>query len=193
MGTLKTKKMTAAEFAVRYANRDERVELICGEVHEMSPALPSHGMQVVRITLPIAQFVQERGLGEVFGAETGFTIRHPDGTESVRAPDLAFISAERLPPDLPQSFWEIAPDLVVEVLSPSESQPYVQQKTAMWLAAGVRLVWNVDPYWKTVTVHRADGSTQILKPGDTLSGEDVLPGFELPVSQIFQPVRSRPR
>jgi Uma2 family endonuclease len=190
---MKTKKMTAVQFAARYADRDERVELIHGEVHEMSPALPPHGMQVVRITLPIAQFVQQHGLGEVFGAETGFTIRHPDGTESVRAPDLAFISAERLPPDLPQSFWEIAPDLVVEVLSPSESQPYVQQKTAMWLAAGVRLVWNVDPCRQTVTVHRADGSTQTLKSGDTLSGEDVLPGFELPVSQIFHPLRSRQR
>ncbi|GBC92034.1 hypothetical protein HRbin15_00495 [bacterium HR15] len=189
MATVQTKKMTTAEFTAKYANSEVRAELIWGEVHEMSPATPPHGRQVIRVTLPLAQFVEEYGLGELFGAETGFTIRHPDGQESVLAPDIAFIAAERLPAELPDEFWELAPDLVVEVISPSDSQRQVLRKTAIWLEAGVRLVWNVDPYKQTVTVHRADGSVQTLRPGDILSGEDVLPGFELPVSEIFRPVK----
>ncbi len=189
MPAIRAKKMSAAEFARQYADGERRAELIHGEVEEMSPATPLHGMQVIRITLPVARFVEEHALGEVFGAETGFTLRHPDGTESVLAPDLAFIAAERLPAELPHEFWSIAPDLVVEVLSPSESRHRVQQKTALWLQAGVRLVWNIDAATQTVTVHRADGSTQVLRPGDTLSGEQVLPGFELPVGEIFRPVR----
>lgn len=189
MATVQTKKLTAAEFADKYADGEIRAELIHGEVYEMSPARPPHGMHVVRVTLPLAQFVEAHALGELFGAETGFAIRHPDGKESVLAPDLAFIAAERLPPELPDTFWQIAPDLVVEMISPSDSPRDVLRKTAIWLEAGVRLVWNVDPYRQSVTVHRADGSVQTLGPGDMLSGEDVLPGFELPVSQIFRPVR----
>lgn len=155
----------------------------------MSPATPSHGIQVMRVTLPLAQFVEANGLGEVFGAETGFAIRHPDGSESVLAPDLAFIAVERLPSELPDTFWHIAPDLVVEVLSPNDHPRRVREKTRMWLEAGVRLVWNVNPSTRTVTVYRADGSTQTLGIGDKLSGEDVLPGFELPIEQIFRPVK----
>jgi len=189
MATVQTKKMTAAEFAEKYANSEVRAELIRGEVHEMSPTKTPHGKYTMRVSIPIGQYVQEHGLGEVFAAETGFLIRHSDGNESVRAPDMAFIRVERLPEEEPQEYWDIMPDLVIEVLSSGDRTKDVYEKTQMWLEAGVRLVWNVDPYKQTVTVHRADGSVQTLGPGDILSGEDVLPGFELPVSQIFRPVK----
>jgi Uma2 family endonuclease len=182
--------MSAAEFEARFADSDTRAELLRSEVILMSPTTPLHGIYAMRVSLPIAQFVEERGLGVVCGAETGFVIQHADGTESVLAPDMAYIAAERIPDVLPEGFWRIPPDLVVEIHSRSESQREVAQKTAMWLEAGVRLVWNVDPYRQVVSVHRAKGTEQTLHIDDTLSGKDVLPGFELPLRRIFRPVRS---
>lgn len=190
MAIVQPKRMTAAEFEARYANKDRRAELIHGEVIEMSPAMPPHGMYTVRVTLPIAQFVEAHELGEVFGAETGFTIQHADGAESVLAPNIAFIAKERLPADLPNTFWRIPPDLVVEIRSESERQRDVLQKIALWLEGGARLVWYIDPSSQQVKVHRADGTSQTLNIHDTLSGEDVLPGFELPVQKIFRRVKT---
>lgn len=182
--------MSAAEFEARFANSETRAELLRSEVITMSPTTALHGILTIRVSLPVAQFVEERRLGVVLGAETGFVIQHADGTESVLAPDMAYIAAERIPDALPEGFWRIPPDLVVEIRSRSESQREVAQKTAMWLEAGVRLVWNVDPYRQLVSVHRADGTEQPLRIDDTLSGEDVLPGFELSLRRIFRPVRS---
>ncbi|MCS7208548.1 MAG: Uma2 family endonuclease [Fimbriimonadales bacterium] len=190
MAIVQPKRMTAAEFEARYANTDRRAELIRGEVIEMSPTTPPHGIYTIRVTLPIGQFVEEHELGEVFGAETGFTIQHPDGTETVLAPDIAFIAKERLPDDLPDTFWRIPPDLVVEIRSESESRSDMQKKIALWLEGGARLVWYVDPFRQQVGVHRADGTSQTLGVSDTLSGEEVLPGFELPVRRIFRPVKT---
>jgi Uma2 family endonuclease len=190
MTVAQRERMSAAEFEARFADSDTRAELLRGEVILMSPTTPLHGIYTMRVSLPIAQFVEERGLGVVCGAETGFVIQHADGTESVLAPDMAYIAAERIPDVLPEGFWRIPPDLVVEIRSRSESQREVAQKTAMWLEAGVRLVWNVDPYRQLVSVHRTDGTEQTLRIDDTLSGEDVLPGFELPLRRIFRPVRS---
>jgi len=182
--------MSVAEFEARFADSDTRAELLRGKVVVMSPTTPLHGIYTIRVALPVAQFVEERGLGVVFSAETGFVIQHADGTESVLAPDMAYIAAERIPDALPEGFWRIPPDLVVGIRSRSESQREVAQKTAMWLEAGVQLVWNVDPYRQLVSVHRANGTAQTLRLDDTLSGEDVLPGFELPLRRIFRPVRS---
>ncbi|BCW96203.1 MAG: Uma2 family endonuclease [Fimbriimonadales bacterium] len=190
MAVARDKWMSAAEFEARFADRETRAELLRGEVITMSPTTPLHGIYTMRVSLPIAQFVEERGLGVVFGAETGFVIQHADGAESVLAPDMAFLAAERIPDSLPEGFWRIPPDLVVEIRSQSESQQEVARKTALWLEAGVRLVWNVDPFRQQVSVHRADGVSRTLRVDDTLSGEEVLPGFELPLRRIFRPVRS---
>jgi Uma2 family endonuclease len=190
MAVAKRERMSAAEFEARFADSDTRAELLRGEVIPMSPTTPLHGIYTMRVSLPIAQFVEERGLGVVCGAETGFVIQHADGTESVLAPDMAYIAAERIPDVLPEGFWRIPPDLVVEIRSRSESQREVAQKTVMWLEASVRLVWNVDPYRQVVSVHRAKGTEQTLHIDDTLSGEDVLSGFELPLRRIVRPVRS---
>lgn len=190
MATVQPKRMTAAEFEARYANREGRAELIRGEVIEMSPTTPPHGRYVMRVSLPVGQFVEEHELGEVYGAETGFIIQHADGTETVLAPDLAFIAADRLPDEDPQGFWRIPPDLVVEVRSESESLRAMRQKAALWLEGGARLVWYVDPSRQQVSVYRADGTSQTLGVNETLSGEDVLPGFELPVHQIFRRVKT---
>ena len=182
--------MSVAEFEARFADSDTRAELLRGKVVVMSPTTPLHGIYTIRVALPVAQFVEERGLGVVFSAETGFVIQHADGTESVLAPDMAYIAAERIPDALPEGFWRIPPDLVVGIRSRSESQREVAQKAALWLETGARLVWYVDPFRQQVSVYRADGTEQTLSLDHTLSGEDVLPGFELPLRQIFRPVRS---
>jgi Uma2 family endonuclease len=128
--------------------------------------------------------IKAHGVGIGAGAETGFLIRrNPD---TVRAPDCAFIRKERIPANgIPKKFWPFAPDLAVEVLSPSDSASDVFEKIDEWLDAGTRLVWLVDPDKKTVTVHAAKRPAIKLRLGDTLEGEDVLPGFKLPVADIF--------
>jgi len=182
--------MSAAEFEARFADGETRAELLRDEVILRSPTTSLHGILAIRVSLPVAQFVEERALGVVCGAETGFVIQHADGAESVLAPDMAYLAAERIPDPLPEGFWRIPPDLVVEIRSRSESQREVAQKAALWLGAGARLVWYVDPFRQQVSVYRADGTEQTLSLDHTLSGEDVLPGFELPLRQIFRPVRS---
>jgi len=182
--------MSAAEFEARFADGETRAELLRDEVILRSPTTSLHGIHTMRVSLPIAQFVEERALGVVCGAETGFVIQHADGAESVLAPDMAYLAAERIPDPLPEGLWRIPPDLVVEIRSCSESQREVAQKAALWLEAGARLVWYVDPFRQQVSVYRADGTEQTLSLDHTLSGEDVLPGFELPLRRIFRPVRS---
>ena len=117
-------------------------------------------------------------------AETGFKLQsNPD---TVRAPDLAFIRADRVPARPPDGFAEFAPDLVVEVLSPDDRPAEVRAKLADWLTAGVRLVWVVDPNRESVRVHRPGGSEAALDIDGSLDGEDVLPGFMLPLKTIFR-------
>ena len=179
--------MSAAEFEARFADGETRAELLRDEVILRSPTTSLHGILAIRVSLPVAQFVEERALGVVCGAETGFVIQHADGAESVLAPDMAYLAAERIPDPLPEGFWRIPPDLVVEIRSRSESQREVAQKAALWLEAGAQLVWYVDPYRQVVSVHRAKGTEQTLHIDDTLSGEDVLSGFELPLTESFAP------
>jgi len=127
--------------------------------------------------------VREHDLGLVVAAETGFTLaRDPD---TVRAPDVGFVSRERVPDPLPKGYAEFAPDLAVEVLSPDDRPGEVLAKVADWLNAGSRLVWVVDPDQRLVRVYRADGSESLLGAHDLLVGEEVLPGFACPVADVF--------
>lgn len=160
--------------------RDELVE--GSVVREPMPSF-GHGSTSARVARFLLEWVESRELGEVVG-ECGFVVqRDPD---TVRGPDAAFVSAERLSAwsgDGP--FFEGAPDLAVEVLSPSNTRGEVERKVREYLAAGARRVWVVDPASESVTVHRAGGGQRRLGPDDALDGGDVLPGFTLPVSRIF--------
>jgi Uma2 family endonuclease len=130
-------------------------------------------------------FVRQHRLGVLFAAETGFKLfRDPD---TVRAPDVAFVAQARIPADgVPKTgYWEIAPDLVAEVVSPNDSWAEVQDKVSDYLAAGVRLVWVVEPSTQTVTAYRSFKQAQIVTVAETLDGEDVVPGFSLPLAQLF--------
>lgn len=138
----------------------------------------------LRLALAIGNHVQMHELARVFAAETGFMLfRAPD---TVRAPDVAFISNARLPAKPPRGFAEIAPDLVVEVLSPGDSEPDVLEKVADWLKAGARMVWVIDPIRTNARVYRPDGRESLLGKSDALDGEDVVPHFTFALGPLFQ-------
>lgn len=122
-------------------------------------------------------------LGAVF-TEVGFTLsRDPD---TVRAPDLAFVAAGRIPASgYGTGYWEIAPDLAVEVVSPSSRASAIQEKVLHWLDAGAREVWIVDPGTRTVAIHRPGGRTTVLRGEDVVEGADLLPGFTLALDRLF--------
>jgi Uma2 family endonuclease len=159
-------------------------ELVKGELIRMPPPGHEHGRVAMRIAVPLYQHVMSNNLGEVYAAETGFLIyQNPD---TVRAPDSSFIRRERLEMvDKVEGYWIGAPDLCVEVVSPSDSVGYVEEKVTEWIEAGSRMVWVVSPKLKTVTVYRSLTQIVILTENDVLEGGDVVPGFSLAVVEIF--------
>jgi Uma2 family endonuclease len=176
--------MTAEEM-LRSSLPNKRTELVRGVLVVREPAGYHHGDVAARLLVAIANHVNANGLGRVFAAETGFRLtRNPD---TVRAPDVAYISAARLPDPAPRGFAELAPDLAVEVLSPDDRPGEVLAKVGDWLNAGARVVWVVDPVHVIARVYRADGSESIVDEAGALQGEDVLPGFEYPLSAMRRP------
>jgi Uma2 family endonuclease len=138
----------------------------------------------MEIGFQIAAFVKKHKLGRVYAAETGFVLsRNPD---SVRAPDVAFVRAERVPKGWQRGFFEGAPDFAVEVLSPDDRAEEVFEKLQDWFAAGCRLVWVVNPKSRTVIVHHPDGRSELLRGDDAVAGGDLLPGFSSPIATFFE-------
>lgn len=162
-----------------------RYDLIRGELVTMTPAGFGHGNFALAIGADLKQYQRSSGLGRAVGAETGFILaRDPD---VMLAPDAAFVLHDRLPSrDEWGPFLELAPDLAVEVISPGDRARYVADKVMEYLDAGVRLVWLIDPIRETVTVYSSDRTARILTITDELDGGDVLPGFSVPVAQIFE-------
>ena len=143
-----------------------------------------HGRLACRVALRVAGYVEANDLGEVFIAETGFVLY--ENPPTVRAPDVAFVSKARLPaPEDSVRFGHLAPDLAVEIVSPSNTAAEILDKVADYLAAGSRLVWVVEPAGGRVTVYRSRNEIQLLQADDMLDGYDVLPGFSVPVAEIF--------
>ena len=164
---------------------DRIVELVEGEIIEMPLPNGEHGEVLAILTIKIGQYVLEKELGRITTGDAGFVLeRRPDGRDTARGPDLAFISKAKAPAPLPSSLLEYAPDLAVEVISPSNEAADIHFKIRQFLAAGTALVWIVYPETRTVEVHTQAGATT-LEADDMLSGGDVLPGFEVPVREIF--------
>ena len=174
--------MTADDL-LRLNMPDARTELVRGELVVREPAGYRHGNVAARLLVAVGAFVEARALGSVFTAETGFRLRA--GPDTVRAPDVAFVRRDRLPDPPPRGYAALAPDLVVEVLSPDDRPGEVLSKVGDWLEAGTALVWVVDPEHRTARVYRADGSQDNLGEADQLDGETVLPGFECELPRMF--------
>jgi Uma2 family endonuclease len=182
-GVVVSTPMTADEL-LRLSPDGHRYELVEGELKVMTPASPRHGRIAMRLGSLIEQHVRQHSLGVVYAAETGFQLR--EDPDTVRAADAAFVAKSRIPPEgEPEGYWAIAPDLVVEVISPSDSAAAVQSKVADWLEAGCRLVWVVYPDTQTVTEYRSPTQVRMLNADQTLEGGDVLPGFACGVGEIF--------
>ncbi len=175
--------VTVEEFS-RMRDNGMRRELVRGEVREMSPTKSWHGLTTSNVHMVLGQYVRKKKLGRVFAAETGFLIeRDPD---TVRAPDCACVRADRLPSPLPNEFLPFAPDLAVEVLSPDDRPKEVREKVGQWLEAGCRAVWVLDPDRREAIVHLPGAEPRVLGEGDFLEGGDLLPGFRIRISKLFE-------
>ncbi len=193
MTTITKTRLLTADDLLRLDAEGVRGELIRGVLCETMPAGQRHGKIVLRLGAALFNFVEPRALGTLVASDSGVWLeRNPD---TVREPDIAFTSVERLPlgQDV-DGYAEVAPDLVVEVVSPSDSRREVHDKAHMWLNHGVRLVWVVQPETRTVDVYRPNEPIATLGEQDALDGLDVLPGFRCVVSAAFgaQPDDERP-
>jgi Uma2 family endonuclease len=177
-----TTLMTADELLEHHAELG-RCELIDGELKKMSPAGADHGWITFNLSMLIGQHVAAHTLGKVYSAETGFLLRrNPD---TVREADIPFVRTERLPTGPQPGYFEGAPDLAVEVLSPGDRASEVAEKVDLWLTSGASRVWVVDPRRRTVTVHSDPKHARTLHADETLDGEDLLPGFAVRVGDLF--------
>lgn len=175
--------MTADELA-RLPDDGNRYELVEGRLVRMPPASYLSSVVAALILRLVSNFVVQHKLGICAGADGGVRLKpEPD---TVRAPDVSFVRAERIPVGgLVAGYWPGAPDLAVEVLSPSDRYPEVQRKVQEYLDAGTRLVWVIDPESRTATVFHPDGRSKFFGADDVLDGGDVLPGFRLPLSEVW--------
>lgn len=162
-----------------------RCELIDGRIVTMSPTGQEHGGVEVNFGAALKAFVRERGLGHVRVGEVGiYTRRNPD---RVRGADALYISNERYACRQRQrGYLDVAPEIVVEVLSPDDRSSDLRDKIAEYFAIGVRLLWIADPERRRIAVHMDGHLVAELGEGDSLSGDDVLPGFEVAVAELFE-------
>lgn len=164
----------------------DRYELIRGVLREVKGMGLGHGVVGGRLLVSLGAFVRQHGLGEVLISDTRFVI--PGVLPSVVAPDISFITSARLPlGELPEGYSRIVPDLVVEVVSPSQYEPEVLDKVAVYMSGGVRLLWVVRPAPRTITVFRPTAPVEVLGENDVLNGGEVVPGFLLAVRDVFWP------
>jgi Uma2 family endonuclease len=161
-----------------------RCELVRGKVVPLPPPKPAHGILTNAVAFALTTFARKHGLGKVLAGDPGlYTERDPD---SVRGPDVCFIGSARLREAMKQDgYWVVPPELCVEVVSPDDQWSAVMEKVEEYLAAGVILVWIVDPRRRKAHVFRKDQPPQALSAGDSLDGADVLPGFALPLTELF--------
>ena len=174
--------MTAEELqALHLPNK--RTELVRGRLVVREPAGFLHGVIAARLCSRVEAHVRAHALGVVLAAETGFKLfSNPD---TVRAPDVGFVRASRVPHPVPKNYPPMSPDLAVEVLSPDDRAGDVLEKIADWLNAGCELVWVIDPERRLARVYRADGTESLLGANDDLRGEELLPGFTCKLSELL--------
>lgn len=182
--TTTTEKLLTADDLLTLYSQGVRGELIRGVLHETVAAGIEHGEIVINFAAELRTFVRPRRLGRVVGSDAGMRLeRDPD---TVREPDIAFISAERLPLDQRVSgYAEVVPDIVVEVSSPGDRTASIYDQAQMWLRHGVRLVLIAYPETRTILALPANGPARTFAEGDDLECGDILPGFTCPVRNIF--------
>ena len=176
--------LLTADDLLRLYSEGVKGELIRGVLDETVAAGGEHGDIALALGGEVRAYVRPRRMGRVGGTESGIMLeRDPD---TVREPDVYYISAEKLPLSVRVAgYYEVVPDMVAEVRSPNDRRAEFNEKIQMWLDFGVRLVLAVYPQTRTIAVHQPGRSTVTLAYGDTLDGGDVLPGFTCPLKDIF--------
>ena len=180
--TTKPQLMTAEELLL-LPDDDMKRELIRGVLTEDMPPGYEHGVVEFRIGRLLGNFVEDNDLGEILGGDSGFVLER--GPDTVRGPDVAWVAPGRIEGRV-VGYAELAPDLVVEVRSPNDSQRHMAERAMMWLSHGVRMALVADPRAVTLTVYRPGEPPQVLSEFDTFDGGDVLPGFTAPVWSFFR-------
>ena len=179
-----TRSMTAADVE-RMGPAGERLELIDGTLREKPPVSQRHGEIEAQLFIPLGSHILAHGLGRLYPSDTQFTVLHdPD---KILIPDLAFVRADRLRPEAER--WRIAPDppdLAVEVVSPNDPFDEVMEKVEIYRRARVPLLWLVLPRRRAVVVYALGQEPRTLVDTDDLDGGDVIPGFRLPVAELFR-------
>jgi Uma2 family endonuclease len=179
--------LTAADlaaFPTELPSGSVRWELFDGELVAMSPPGEIHGRRQAKVVSALDAVAETAlGLGRVWG-EVGIVLRR--GPDRVVGADAAFVLTRSLPVRRSrEGYLDTIPELVVEVVSKNDTGPEVRDKVAEYLAAGVRMVWKLEPDAQTVTVHRPDQPDEVFGPADTLACPDLLPGFAVPVAKLF--------
>jgi Uma2 family endonuclease len=179
-----TEKLLTAEEYEQLPNDGKRYELIDGELREMAPTVNWHGEVETNLTTLLHTHIRAHSLGRVSCGEVLFIVRrNPD---RVRAADIAFIRQDRVPPlEARQHILEVIPDLVVEILSKSDTIEEISDKIDDWLKAGVQMLWIVDPFRRTMTIYQPGRDPSLLGEHGTLEGDPVVPGFRCAVAEIF--------
>jgi Uma2 family endonuclease len=161
-----------------------RRELVRGEVIETMPPGGQHGAIAVILAMLLRLWTKQT-VGGYVGVEAGYNLAHDPDT--VRGPDVSYVQAKRIPSaGVPEGFWDLAPDLAVEVVSPSETAEDVREKVRDFLNAGTPLVWTIYPRTREVIAHTPDGIARTYSAYDSLEFLDVLPGFTCTVAELFE-------
>jgi Uma2 family endonuclease len=161
-----------------------RIELVNGKIIKLPFNEYFHASRVVLIGSLLFNFVNQKNLGRVLGGETGiYTRRNPD---TVRGVDIAYISNERMSQAQETGFLDIAPELIVEIMSPSDRWIDIQEKLAEYFYIGVQLVWLVDPQLEQIHVYHSMDNVSRLTAENQLTAPEILPGFSIPISEIFE-------
>lgn len=159
-------------------------ELVHGHLVVREPPSTYHGRLAARLLFRLGQHVYENDLGDLCGQDTGFHIfSNPD---TVRAPDVAFIRKERCDQITARGYAKLAPDLVVEIISPGDRASEVLARVGDWLQGGASIIWVIDPERRTAQVYRADGSVALIGNNGALNGEDVLPGWQCSLEELLR-------
>jgi Uma2 family endonuclease len=183
VSTATQKLITAEEFMAMPDPPDgSQQELVRGVIVTMPPPKGLHGVCCSNVNHLVSAFVKANRLGWVTASDAGVILER--GPDTVRGPDVAFYSKERCP-QIPEGYFEVPPDLAVEVLSPGDSYPRVLRKVNHYLECGVRVVWVVDPVARAVAVHLPGEVPRTLEESDTLTGNSALPNFSCRAADLF--------
>ncbi len=176
--------LTADQFFRLYSHKDGRYELVRGEVVEMAPVTRRHGRTASNIDTAFNNYARRRGVGSA-EVEVGYRVR--SGPDTVRGPDVSFVlAAQEDEEEQDIGFVPGAPDIAIEVVSPSNTAAELERKVAEYLAAGSLRVWVVYPVSRRVIVHHLGGGAVTYSGDDVITDEGLLPGFSLPLSEIFE-------